>query len=75
MNEGGSNQPTPLVHDGVMYLSNTGNMVQALDAATGDLIWENQVGPEFRGFGADAQHRDLRRQGVRGHQRRAAGGA
>jgi alcohol dehydrogenase (cytochrome c) len=53
MNEIGSNQPMPLVHNGVMYLGNTGNMMQALDAATGDLIWENQVGPNsIRGFGA-----------------------
>jgi alcohol dehydrogenase (cytochrome c) len=52
MNEGGSNQPTPLVHDGVMYLTNTMNTVQALDAATGELIWENQVGPAVSiGFG------------------------
>jgi alcohol dehydrogenase (cytochrome c) len=36
----GSNQPTPLVHDGVMYLTNSGNVIQALDAATGELIWE-----------------------------------
>ncbi|MDP2053993.1 MAG: PQQ-binding-like beta-propeller repeat protein, partial [Acidobacteriota bacterium] len=33
------------VHNGIMYLTHTLNMVQALDAATGDLIWENQVGP------------------------------
>jgi alcohol dehydrogenase (cytochrome c) len=45
MNEGGANQTTPLVHDGVMYLANPMNMVQALDAATGDLIWEHQFGP------------------------------
>jgi alcohol dehydrogenase (cytochrome c) len=45
MNEGGANQPTPIVHDGVMYLTNTMNMVQALDAATGELIWENHIGP------------------------------
>ena len=36
----GSNQATPLVHDGVMYLTNPDNVIQALDAATGDLIWE-----------------------------------
>ena len=36
----GTNQPTPLVHDGVMYLANPGNVIQALDAATGDLLWE-----------------------------------
>ena len=36
----GSNQPTPLVHDGIMYLTNPGNLIQALDAATGDVIWQ-----------------------------------
>ena len=36
----GANQPTPLVHDGVMYLANPGNVVQALDAVTGDRLWE-----------------------------------
>jgi alcohol dehydrogenase (cytochrome c) len=46
MNEGGWNEPTPLVHDGTIYLVNTGNVVQALDGRTGDLIWENHLGPE-----------------------------
>ena len=36
----GSHQTTPLVHDGVMFLANPGNVVQAIEAATGDLIWE-----------------------------------
>jgi alcohol dehydrogenase (cytochrome c) len=36
----GSNQVTPLVHDGVMYLTNPGNVIQALDARSGELIWE-----------------------------------
>ncbi len=36
----GTNQPTPLVHDGVMYLPNPGNVIQALDAASGNLLWE-----------------------------------
>jgi len=53
MNEAGANQAMPLVHNGIMYLGNTGNMMQALDAATGELIWENQVGPNsINGFGA-----------------------
>ena len=53
MNDAGSNQSMPLVHNGIMYLGNTGNMMQAFDAATGDLLWENQVGPNtIRGFGA-----------------------
>jgi alcohol dehydrogenase (cytochrome c) len=49
----GANQPMPLVHNGVMYLINTPNIVQALDAKTGNLIWENHVGPEQSvGFGS-----------------------
>ena len=40
----GTNQPAPVVHDGTMFLNNAGNYVQALNAATGDLIWENRVG-------------------------------
>ena len=46
MNEGGASEPTPIVHNGVIYLVNTGNVVQALDGRTGELIWENSVGPE-----------------------------
>ncbi|MBM3796033.1 MAG: alcohol dehydrogenase [Acidobacteria bacterium] len=53
MNEGGANQPTPIVHDGTMYLSNTSHTMQALDAATGELIWEHNIGPEAtRAYGA-----------------------
>ena len=36
----GANQPTPLVLDGIMFLANPGNIIQALDAASGDLLWE-----------------------------------
>ncbi len=36
----GSNQVTPLVHDGVMYLTHPGNVIQAIEADTGELIWE-----------------------------------
>ncbi len=43
MNEG-TNQPAPIVHNGVMYMNNPGNIVQALDARTGELIWENRIG-------------------------------
>ncbi len=47
MNEGvGANEPTPIVHNGVMFLANVGNIVQALDARTGELIWENRIGPD-----------------------------
>ena len=40
-----ANEPTPIVHNGVMYLTNPGNVLQALDGRTGDLIWEHHVGP------------------------------
>ncbi|MEO2194846.1 MAG: PQQ-binding-like beta-propeller repeat protein [bacterium] len=36
----GTNQPTPLVRDGVLYLANPGNVIQALEADTGTLLWE-----------------------------------
>jgi alcohol dehydrogenase (cytochrome c) len=53
MNEGGASEVTPIIHDGVMFLSNTSNTVQALDAATGELIWENRIGPApTRAYGA-----------------------
>ncbi len=45
MNEGGANEVTPIVHDGIMFLSNTDNIVQALDAKTGTLVWEYRIGP------------------------------
>ena len=46
MNEDGWNEPSPIVHDGVMYLANTGAIIQALDARTGILIWEHDLGLE-----------------------------
>ena len=36
----GIQEGTPLVYDGVMYFPNPSDLVQALDAATGDLLWE-----------------------------------
>ncbi len=38
--EPGINQMTPLVYNGVMYLGNPGDVIQAIDAANGDLIWQ-----------------------------------
>ena len=38
--ESGVSQTTPVVHDGVMYVVNPGNVVQAIDARTGDFVWE-----------------------------------
>ena len=52
MTDGGWNEPAPVVHDGVLYLNNMGNIIQALDAASGELIWENRVGPLTQGGSA-----------------------
>jgi alcohol dehydrogenase (cytochrome c) len=38
--EPGINQASPLVYNGVMYIGNPGDVIQAIDAATGDLMWE-----------------------------------
>ncbi|MEX1258344.1 MAG: PQQ-binding-like beta-propeller repeat protein [Gemmatimonadota bacterium] len=38
--EEGSNQGAPLVFDGIMFLPNPRDIVQALDAATGEILWE-----------------------------------
>lgn len=38
----GRQETTPLVYNGVLYLHNQGDLVQALDAASGDLIWSYQ---------------------------------
>ncbi len=54
MNEGGANEVTPIVHEGIIFLSNTDNIVQALDGRTGDLIWENRMRPPGLGGGTGA---------------------
>ena len=36
----GATETTPIVHDGVLFIWNFGDKIQALNAATGDLIWE-----------------------------------
>ncbi len=38
----GSQQGTPLAYRGVLYMPNPGDVIQAIDAATGDLIWEHR---------------------------------
>lgn len=53
MPEAGIQETAPLIHDGVMFLQTNNNIVQALDAKTGDLIWEYRhvlpdLPPEWR---------------------------
>ena len=62
--EPGINQTSPLVYNGVMYLGNPGDVIQAIDAATGELMWEYRhplPPPEVpqQSWTAQAQHRAL----------------
>ena len=36
----GNQEGTPLVHDGVMYVPSAGDYILAIDAKTGDVLWE-----------------------------------
>jgi PQQ-dependent dehydrogenase (methanol/ethanol family) len=58
--EAGSLEPEPLVYDGVMYVPQPGDVVRAVDAATGAPIWEyrreRQQGSRGGGLGV---HRNL----------------
>jgi alcohol dehydrogenase (cytochrome c) len=38
--ESGINEATPIVYKGVMFLGNPNDVIQAIDAATGDLLWQ-----------------------------------
>ena len=42
LRDGGRQQGTPLVYDGVIYMPNPNDVIQAIDAVTGDLLWEYQ---------------------------------
>jgi len=55
----GANEPTPLVHNGIMYLVNVDNLVQALDARTGELLWENRIRPSGARSGGNGAMRNL----------------
>ena len=52
MNDSGANETTPIVHNGVLYMISPSNIVHALNAKTGDLIWETRTGPyQAPGYG------------------------
>ena len=63
LNEG-SQQTTPLVYDGVMFVANPGEIVQALNAATGEFVWEYRrdappPGDSFGGPPPGRAHRNI----------------
>jgi len=39
LNSSGMTEFTPLVHDGIMFVWNNGELIQALDARNGNLLW------------------------------------
>ena len=55
--EDGRSQQAPLVRDGVLFLSNPGNVVQALDARDGTPLWEYRR--RFPDGGGQGQPRTL----------------
>jgi alcohol dehydrogenase (cytochrome c) len=55
----GLSQPTPLVSGGVMFVPSPGGGSQALDAATGDLLWEYKVAPSPGGAPRTSPMRNL----------------
>ena len=56
----GSQQGTPLAYDGVLYMPNPRDVIQAIDAATGDLKWEHRREvPEGSGGGLAANNRNI----------------
>jgi alcohol dehydrogenase (cytochrome c) len=42
LSEGSPQEGTPVVHDGVMFMPNPRNVIQAIDAVTGDLYWQHR---------------------------------
>ena len=54
MDDTGAGEAAPLIHDGVMFLPGPRGVIQALDAASGDLLWEYRPGitPALEGSGA-----------------------
>ena len=72
----GSAETTPLAYDGVLYVASREDVIQALSAGTGDLIWEyrRDLPEDVWGYTGparpqDAEHRHLGRVHP-GHERR-----
>jgi alcohol dehydrogenase (cytochrome c) len=52
MDDTGAGEAAPLVRDGIVYLPNPRGVIQALDGATGDLLWEYRPGAQTQPAGA-----------------------
>jgi len=67
MPENGTMEITPMVHDGLIYVWGTGNTIQALNAKTGELLWENRLGPAPRAPGPGPSTEETRAMGFWGN--------
>jgi alcohol dehydrogenase (cytochrome c) len=67
MPENGTMEDTPIVHAGLMYMWGTANTVQALNAKTGELLWENRIGPAARAPGPGPSSEETRAMGLYGN--------
>jgi alcohol dehydrogenase (cytochrome c) len=67
MPENGTMEITPLVHNGILFIWGTGNTIQALNAKTGELLWENRLGPAPRRAGPGPSTEETRAMGLWGN--------
>jgi alcohol dehydrogenase (cytochrome c) len=65
--ENGTMEITPLIHGGVLFIWGTGNTIQALNAKTGELLWENRLGPAPRRPGPGPSTEETRSMGLWGN--------
>jgi alcohol dehydrogenase (cytochrome c) len=80
MDDTGAQETAPLVHDGIMYLPSPRGVIQALDGATGDLIWEYRPDepasvPQRGVRGSGAEQTDIPRLAQRPAASAAGGGS
>ncbi|WP_294391495.1 PQQ-binding-like beta-propeller repeat protein [uncultured Sphingomonas sp.] len=66
MPENGTMEDTPIVHGGIMYMWGVGNVIQALDAGNGELLWENRLGPFPKSAGPGPSSVETRAMGLFG---------
>jgi alcohol dehydrogenase (cytochrome c) len=67
MPENGTMEITPIVHNGIVFVWGTGNTIQALNAKTGELLWENRLGPAPRRPGPGPSTEETRSMGLWGN--------
>ena len=65
--ENGTLEITPLIHSGVLFIWGTSNTIQALDAKSGELLWENRLGPAPRRPGPGPSTEETRSMGLWGN--------